>query len=98
MNDEVAQQTGVPMYTRSKRAHWNRYRILSLKTRFGEINLRKSQIYEILLGTKVFEQYSAVEKAAMNAIIEFYLQGMLTRTVKNEFLTMAPTKFQDYMP
>ncbi len=38
MNEEVAQQVGVPRHARSssRRAHRNGYRSRSLKTRFGE--------------------------------------------------------------
>jgi len=84
MNEEVAQQAGVPRYTRSssRRAHRNGYRQRSLKTRFGELNLLKPQLREIPFETKVFERYSRTEKALVNAIIESYLQGVSTRNVE----------------
>jgi len=84
MNEEVAQQAGVPRYGRSsaRRAHRNGYRQRSLKTRFGELILKKPQLREIPFETKVFERYSRTEKALVNAIIESYLQGVSTRNVE----------------
>jgi len=85
MNEEVAQQAGVPRHARSssRRAHRNGYRSRTLKTRFGELSLHKPQLREIPFETKVFERYSRVEKALVNAIIESYLQGVSTRNVEN---------------
>lgn len=84
MNEEVAQQAGVPRYARSssRRAHRNGYRSRSLKTRFGELILQKPQLREIPFETKVFDRYSRTEKALVNAIIESYLQGVSTRNVE----------------
>jgi putative transposase len=84
MNEEVAQQAGVPRYARSntRRAHRNGYRQRSLKTRFGDLILLKPQLREIPFETKVFERYSRTEKALVNAIIESYLQGVSTRNVE----------------
>lgn len=84
MNEEVAQQAGVPRYARSstRRAHRNGYRQRSLKTRFGDLSLQKPQLREIPFETKVFERYSRTEKALVNAIIETYLQGVSTRNVE----------------
>ncbi len=78
MNEEVAQQAGVPRHARSssRRAHRNGYRSRSLKTRYGELILQKPQLREIPFETKVFERYSRTEKALVNAIIESYLQGV----------------------
>ncbi len=85
MNEEVAQQAGVPRHARSssRRAHRNGYRSRSLKTRFGDISLQKLQLREIPFETNVFERYSRTEKALVNAIIESYLQGVSTRNVEN---------------
>ena len=85
MNEEVAQQAGLPRYERSsaRRAHRNGYRQRSLKTRFGELSLQKPQLREIPFETKVFERYSRTEKALVNVIIESYLQGVSTRNVEN---------------
>jgi len=85
MNEEVAQQAGVPRYARSssRRAHRNGYRQRSLKTRFGELSLLKPQLREVPFETKVFNRYSRTEKALVNAIIESYLQGVSTRNVED---------------
>jgi len=84
MNEEVAQQAGVPRYARSsaRRAHRNGYRQRSLKTRFGELSLLKPQLREIPFETKVFDRYSRTEKALVNAIVESYLQGVSTRKIE----------------
>jgi transposase-like protein len=85
MNEEVAQQAGVPRHARSssRKAHRNGYRSRSLKTRFGELSLLKPQLREIPFETKVFERYSRTEKVVVNIIIESYLQGVSTRNVEN---------------
>lgn len=85
MNEEVAQQAGVPRYKRSssRRAHRNGYRHRSLKTRYGELSLLKPQLREIPFDTKIFERYSRTEKALVNAIVESYLQGVSTRKVQD---------------
>jgi transposase-like protein len=84
MNEEVAQQAGVPRYVRSstRRAHRNGYRPRSLKTRYGELNLQKPQLREIPFKTNVFVRYSRTEKALVNAIVESYLQGVSTRKIE----------------
>ena len=84
MNEEVAQQAGVPRYARSstRRAHRNGYRSRTLKTRYGELHLQKPQLRESPFKTKVFERYSRTEKALVNAIVESYLQGVSTRKIE----------------
>jgi putative transposase len=57
------------------------YKDRSLKTRVGELRLKKPQFREIPFETKVFNRYSRVEKALINAIAESYLQGVSTRRV-----------------
>lgn len=94
MNEEVAQQAGVPKHSRSssRRAHRNGYRSRSLKTRFGELNLQKPQLREIPFKTQVFERYSRAEKALVNAIIESYLQGVSTRNVEKVISHLGVTQ------
>jgi putative transposase len=79
------QQSGAEPYQRtgSRRAHRNGYKKRSLKTRVGELTLRKPQFREYPFETKVFDRYSRVEKALINAVIESYLQGVSTRRVKD---------------
>jgi putative transposase len=85
MQLEAMQQAGAEPYQRaeSRKAHRNRYKDRSLKTRVGEIQLKKPQFREIAFETKVFARYSRVEKALLNAIIESYLQGVSTRRIKD---------------
>jgi len=77
INAEPYQRTG------SRKAHRNGYKERSLKTRVGKLELKKPQFREIPFNTKVFDRYSRVEKALLNAIIESYLQGVSTRRVKD---------------
>jgi transposase-like protein len=42
-----------------------------------------SQLREMAFETKVFDRYSRVEKALINAVIESYLQGVSTRRIKD---------------
>jgi transposase-like protein len=85
MQLESAEQIEAEPYQRieSRKAHRNGYKERSLKTRVGELQLKKPQFREISFKTKVFDRYSRVEKALINAIIESYLQGVSTRKVKD---------------
>lgn len=85
MQLEAFQQSGAEPYERieSRKAHRNGYKERSLKTRVGEITLRKPQFREYPFETKVFERYSRVERALINAVIESYLQGVSTRRVQD---------------
>lgn len=85
MQLEAMQQAGAEPYQRaeSRKAHRNGYKDRSLKTRVGEIQLKKPQFREISFETKVFDRYSRVEKALINAVIESYLQGVSTRRIKD---------------
>jgi putative transposase len=78
MQLEAIQQSDAEPYQRidSRKAHRNGYKERSLKTRVGEIRLMKPQFREISLETKVFDRYSRVEKALINAVLESYLQGI----------------------
>jgi len=85
MQNEALEQLGAERYqrTQNRKAHRNGYKGRSLKTRVGEITLQKPQFREFSFETKVFERYSRVEKALINAIIESYLQGVSTRKVQD---------------
>ncbi|MBN2218783.1 MAG: IS256 family transposase [Kosmotogaceae bacterium] len=85
MQLEAMQQVGAEPYERveSRKALRNGYKERSLKTRAGELKLKKPQFREISFETKVFERYSRVERALINAVIESYLQGVSTRKVKD---------------
>jgi transposase-like protein len=85
MQLEALQQVEAEPYERvaTRKAHRNGYKDRSLKTRVGELKLKKPQLREISFETKVFDRYSRVEKALLNAITESYLQGVSTRRVKD---------------
>jgi transposase-like protein len=85
MQLEAMEQIDAEPYQRvdSRRAHRNGYKERSLKTRVGELKLKKPQFREMSFETKVFDRYSRVEKALINAVIESYLQGVSTRRVKD---------------
>ena len=55
----------------------------SLKTRVGKIRLMKPQFRKISFETKVFDRYSRVEKALINAALESYLQGFSTGRIQD---------------
>jgi len=81
---EALQQAGAIPYERtdSRKAHRNGYKDRSLKTRYGEITLRKPQFQEFPFETQVFGRYARAEKAIVNAVVESYLQGVSTRRVQ----------------
>ena len=85
MQFEAMEQINAEPYERveSRKAHRNGHKERSLKTRAGELKLRKPQFREIPFETKVFDRYSRVEKALINAIAESYLQGVSTRRVQD---------------
>ena len=85
MQLEALYQVDAEPYQRvdSRKAHRNGYKERSLKTRVGELKLKKPQFREISFETKVFDRYSRVEKALINAVIESYLQGVSTRRVQD---------------
>ena len=85
MQLEAMEQIDAEPYQRvdSRKAHRNGYKDRSLKTRVGELKLKKPQFREISFKTKVFDRYSRVEKALINAVIESYLQGVSTRRVQD---------------
>jgi transposase-like protein len=85
MQLEAIQQSDAEPYQRveSRKAHRNGYKERSLKTRVGELRLKKPQFREKSFETRIFDRYSRVEKALINAIIESYLQGVSTRRVQD---------------
>jgi transposase-like protein len=76
MQFEAMEQIDAEPYQRigSRKAHRNGYKERSLKTRVGELRLKKPQFREIPFQTKVFDRYSRVEKALINAIVECFRQ------------------------
>jgi len=85
MQLEALQQTGAAPYQRidGRKAHRNGYKKRSLKTRVGEITLDKPQLRETSFETKVFDRYSRIDKALINAVAESYIQGVSTRKIQD---------------
>ena len=91
MECELEEQTGTSRYKRSetRMAHRNGKRSRTLKTRHGDIILNKPEIREKPFHTVVFDQYSRVERALENTIVESYIQGVSTRKVKSIVETLG---------
>ena len=84
MQLEVHDQAGAEPYQREegRKAYRNGYKSRTLKTRLGELTLSKPQLRGTAFETCVFDRYSRVEKAMINAIAESYIQGVSTRRVQ----------------
>jgi putative transposase len=85
MQLDAMEQIDAELYERadSRKAHRNGYKERTLKTRVGELTLKKPQFREMPFQTKIFDRYSRVEKALINAIVESYLQRVSTRRVQD---------------
>jgi putative transposase len=81
MQLEAIQQSGAEPYERNeaRTAQRNGYKERSLKTRVGKLILKKPQFIDCSFKSCVFDKYSWVEVALINAIAESYLQGVSTR-------------------
>ena len=84
MLEEAARQSCTTPYERTdaRKAHRNGFKTRSLKTQFGTLHLNKPQFREISFETKVFENYSRVDQALKNTILESYIGGTSTRKVQ----------------
>ncbi len=84
MQLEAIQQSGAETYERNdeRTGYKNGYKKRSLKTRVGEISLNKPQFREKAFNSRIFDKYSRVERALINAIAESYLQGVSTRRIQ----------------
>ena len=84
MQLEAIQQSGAEPYERNeaRTAQRNGYKERSLKTRVGELILKKPQFRDRSFKSCVFDKYSRVEVALTNAIAESYLQGVSTRRIR----------------
>ena len=84
MQLEAIQQSGAEPYERNetRTAQRNGYKERSLKTRVGELILKKPQFRDRSFKSCVFDKYSRVELALTNAIAESYLQGVSTRRIR----------------
>jgi len=61
---EALQQAGAAQYERTdvRKAYRNGYKDRSLKTRYGELTLRKPQFREFPFETQVFDRYSVLKR------------------------------------
>ena len=84
MEQEALHQANAQRYERidSRKASRNGYKPRTLQTKYGKLELLKPQFREFPFETKVFEKYSRVETALLNAVAESYLQGVSTRRMK----------------
>ena len=84
MQLEAIQQSGAEPYERNeaRTTQRNGYKERSLKTRVGELILKKPQFRDRSFKSCVFDKYSRVELALTNAIAESYLQGVSTRRIR----------------
>ena len=84
MQLEALEQSGAEPYERieTRTAQRNGYKERSLKTRVGELILKKPQFRDRSFKSCVFDKYSRVELALTNAIAESYLQGVSTRRIR----------------
>lgn len=91
MQYEAEQQSCAGRYERtdSRTATRNGYKERGLKTRYGDLTLQKPEFREKPFTTVVFDRYSRVEKALVNAICESYIQGVSTRKVRHIIETLG---------
>jgi transposase-like protein len=84
MQLEAIQQSGAEPYERNeaRTTQRNGYKERSLKTRVGELILKKPQFRDRSFKSCVFDKYSRVELALTNTIAESYLQGVSTRRIR----------------
>jgi putative transposase len=84
MQLEAIQQSGAEPYERNeaRTTQRNGYKERSLKTRVGELVLKKPQFRDRSFKSCIFDKYSRVELALTNAIAESYLQGVSTRRIQ----------------
>src|SRR5512137_645404 len=84
MQLETIQQCGAEPYERSegRTAQRNGHKERTLKTRVGDLVLKKPQFRGRSFKSCIFDNYSRVELALTNAIAESYLQGVSTRRIR----------------
>ena len=85
MQLEAIQQSGAEPYERNdtRTTQRNGYKDRSLKTRVGDLVLKKLSFRDRSFKSCVFDKYSWVEIALTNAIAESYLQGVSTRRIRD---------------
>jgi transposase-like protein len=91
MEQEALHQANAQRYERidSRKASRNGFKPRTLQTKYGKLELLKPQFREFPFETKVFEKYSRVETAILNAVAESYLQGVSTRRMKKIMVALG---------
>jgi putative transposase len=84
MRYEATQQAGAAMYERTgtRTARRNGSKKRTLLSKQGMLTLDKPEFREKPFETVIFEKYSRIEQALINAILESYVQGVSTRKVR----------------
>jgi len=85
MIEEAKQQCGSEYYERgdSRKDYRNGFRERKLKTVNGTLSLKKPQLRNTPFQTCVFQNYSRVDEALKNAVLESYITGVSTRSVQS---------------
>ena len=93
MLKEVAQQSCSEPYERSdaRTTHRNGFKPRTLKSSHGELILMKLQFREKPFQSRVFNNYSRVDKSLKNVIFESYLQGVSSRKIESVNLYAGKT-------
>lgn len=84
MQYEAEEQAGAARYqrTETRTAIRNGSKPRGLLTKLGKLSLTKPEFRDRPFETVLFEKYSRVEQALINAILESYVQGISTRKIR----------------
>jgi putative transposase len=84
MEVEAAEQIDAGRYERTdkRKDYRNGFKEKGLKTRYGDVILKKPQFRNRSFESKVFSRYARMEKALVLAILESYQQGVSTRKIR----------------
>jgi putative transposase len=84
MEIEAAEQIDAGRYERTdkRKDYRNGFKEKGLKTRYGDVILKKPQFRNRSFESKVFSRYARMEKALVLAILESYQQGVSTRKIR----------------
>ncbi|BBG65163.1 mobile element protein [Hydrogenimonas sp.] len=85
LEKEFEAYIGASKHERSeqRRDYRNGYKERQLKTTLGELNLLRPYARSGRFETKLFENYSRIDKALVSVIVESYLKGVSTRKVES---------------
>jgi len=85
MAEEARQQCGSEYYERdeSRMDYRNGFRERKLKSANGTLILQKPQLRNKPFHTCVFQNYSRIDEALKNAVLESYISGVSTRSIQS---------------